>query len=115
LYGQCGVPFAINAAKQSGVSMYAVIGRVRIKPDRSDEALSMISEYGVAMLHGMTGAQGGYWARTVDGSLVQHSFWIFDTEDNARTAEATFSTLRDMPDAPATFVSVDVCEIIGQA
>ena len=29
--------------------------------------------------------------------------------------EATFNTLRDMPDAPATFVSVDVCEVVGHA
>ena len=57
----------------------------------------------------------GYWARAVEGELVQHSFWLFDTEDDARAAEATFNTLRDMPDAPATFVSVDVCEVVGQA
>jgi len=30
-------------------------------------------------------------------------------------AEATFHQLRDMPDPPATFVSVDVCEIAGHA
>jgi hypothetical protein len=59
---------------------------------------------------------GGYWARTADkGDLMQHSSWLFDTEDNARLAEATFNTLRTMPEAPATFVSVDVCEVIGQA
>ena len=40
---------------------------------------------------------------------------LFDTEDNARVAEATFNTLRQMPDAPATFISVDVCEVIGRA
>jgi hypothetical protein len=49
-----------------------------------------------------------------DGDIIQHSFWLFDTEENARAAEATFNRLRDMPDAPATFVSVDVCEVIGQ-
>ncbi len=96
--------------------MHAVIGRVRIKPDRADEALSMIGERGVAMLQGMAGATSGYWARSLDGDdIIQHSFWIFDTEKNARTAEATFNRLRDMPDAPATFVSVDVCEVLAQA
>ena len=45
--------------------------------------------------------------------FVQHSFWLFDTEENARDAEATFNRLRDMPDAPATFLSVDVCEVVG--
>ena len=67
-----------------------------------------------AMLQGMAGSGGGYWARTVvDGDLIQHSFWLFDGEENARAAEATFNTLRDMPDAPASFVSVDVCEVVG--
>ena len=94
--------------------MHSVIGRVRIKPDRADEALGMIAERGVAMLQGMAGSVGGYWARTlVDGEIIQHSFWLFDTDENARTAEATFKRLRDMPDAPATFLSVDVFEVVG--
>ena len=95
--------------------MHAVIGRVTIKPGREDETLAMIGESGVAMLNGMAGSAGGYWARAVDGELVQHSFWLFDTEEDARAAEATFNRLRDMPDAPATFVSVDVCEVVGHA
>ena len=95
--------------------MHAVIGRVKIKPDRADEALAMVGERGAAMLQGMAGSAGGYWARSLDGDIIQHSFWVFDTEENARTAEATFNQLRDMSDAPATFVSVDVCEIIGHA
>jgi len=96
--------------------MYAVIGRVKIKPGREDETLTMIKERGVAMLEGMAGSASGYWARTVDGAeVIQHSFWLFDGEQNARAAEATFNTLRDMPEAPAEFVSVDVCEVIGQA
>ena len=33
--------------------MHAVIGRVKIKPDRADEALAMIGQRGVAMLQGM--------------------------------------------------------------
>jgi hypothetical protein len=96
--------------------MHAVIGRVKIKPGSEDETLAMIASHGVAMVQAMTGASGGYWSRsTDDGDLIQHSFWLFDTEENARTAEATFNTLRDMPEAPATFVSVDVGEVIGQA
>jgi hypothetical protein len=95
--------------------MHAVIGRVTIKPGREAETLAMINEHGVAMLQGMVGSAGGYWARTLAGELVQHSFWLFETEGDARTAEATFLTLRDMPDAPATFVGVDVCEVVGRA
>ena len=96
--------------------MYAVIGRVAIKPGHEDETRAMIADYGIAMVQGMAGSSWGYWSRnTADGELIQHSFWLFDTEENARTAEATFNRLREMPDAPATFVSVDVCELLGQA
>ncbi len=97
--------------------MHVVIGRVKIKPGHEDETRAMISDHGVAMLHGMDGASGGYWSRSLgdDGDVIQHSFWLFDTEEDARAAEATFNTLRDMPEAPATFISVDVCEVIGQA
>ena len=95
--------------------MHAVIGRVSINPDRADEAFSMISQFGVPMLQGMPGSAGGYWARSLDGDLIQHSFWLIDNEADARSAEATFGRLREMPDAPATFISVDVCEVVGQA
>jgi hypothetical protein len=68
------------------------------------------------MVNGLPGSRGGYWARTVDGEdLVQHSFWLFDEEEGARAAEATYQTLREMPEAPATFISVDVCEVVGHA
>jgi hypothetical protein len=96
--------------------MHALIGRVRIKPGQADATRSMIGEHGVPMLQGMAGSAGGYWARSLEESdLIQHSFWLFETEQDARVAEATFNTLRDMPEAPATFISVDVCEVIGQA
>jgi hypothetical protein len=95
--------------------MRAVIGQVKIKPDRADEALAMIGETGVAMLQSMPGSAGGYWARSGESDIIQHSFWLFDTEENARAAEAAFNRLRDLPDAPATFMSVDVCEIVGHA
>jgi len=95
--------------------MHALVGRVKLKPERADEALSMIAEGGIAMLRGMAGSAGGYWVRNLEGDDIQHSFWLFATEEDARAAEATFNRLRDMPDAPATFVSVDVCEVVGQA
>jgi hypothetical protein len=104
-----------SRARQEEAFMHAVIGRVRIKPGHEDETRQMITDHGVAMVQGMDGSVSGCWSRSArDGDLVQHSFWLFDTEDHARAAEATFLTLRDMPDAPATFISVDVCEVIGQ-
>lgn len=93
--------------------MYAVIGRVRIKPGHEEQTRSMIAEHGVAMVEAMAGSGSAYWARALDGELIQHSLWLFDTEQHARNAEATFNRLREMPDAPATFVSVDVCEVVG--
>jgi hypothetical protein len=95
--------------------MYAVIGRVKIKPGAEDETLAMIGESGVAMLQGMAGSAGGYWARSHGGDLIQHSFWLFDTQESARAAETAFGQLRGMPDAPATFISVHVCEVVGHA
>jgi hypothetical protein len=76
----------------------------------------MIEAHGVGMLQGMTGSAGGYWSRTIgDDELIQHSFWLFDTEADARAAEVIFNSLREMPDAPATLLSADVCEVIGRA
>jgi hypothetical protein len=96
--------------------MYAVIGRVRIKPGHEDETRAMILTGGIAMVQGMAGSKGGWWSRSIDNDdVIQHSFWVFETEQDARVAEETFNTLRDMPEAPATFISVDVCEVIGQS
>jgi hypothetical protein len=94
--------------------MFVLVGRVKIKPGHEEETRSMIAEHGVPMVRGMAGSGPAYWARAVEGELVQHSFWLFETEQDARRAEATFSRLREMPDAPATFVSADVCEVVGQ-
>jgi hypothetical protein len=47
-----------------------------------------------------------------DGDIIQHSVLALRRR-GARAAEAT-NSLRDMPDARATFVSVDVCEVIGK-
>jgi hypothetical protein len=96
--------------------MYALIGRVRIKPGHEAQTRAMIVEHGVPMVRSMPGSAGAYWARSLDGNdLIQHSLWLFDTQEAARQAEATFKQLRDMPDAPATFLSADVCEVVGQA
>ena len=41
----------------------------------------MVQERGVAMLQGLPGSGG---AEDHQGDLIQHSFWLFDTEENAR-------------------------------
>jgi hypothetical protein len=93
--------------------MYAVIGQVKLVSTRRDEALRLIKERGEAMVRGLAGSKGGYWARSLEGD-IQHSIWFFDTLDDARAAAAIFGK-GPPPGAPATFVSLDVCEVVGQA
>jgi hypothetical protein len=93
--------------------MHAVIGRVKLVADRRDEALKLIKERGEAMVKGMAGIVAGYWTRTLE-SDIQHSIWLFDSLENARAAAAVFG--KGPPaGAPATFVSLEVCEVVGQA
>jgi hypothetical protein len=95
--------------------MYALVGRVEIKPGREDETATMARDHGPSLVGGMSGSKTGYWARSLSGSgqVIQHSFWLFETEDDARAAETIFNSLREMPDAPAVFISADVCEVIA--
>jgi hypothetical protein len=96
--------------------MFAVVGRVKIKPGHEELTRQMITDQGTGMFRGMAGSRHAYWSRAAEGSdLIQHSFWLFDTEENARAAEVTFNTLRDMSDAPAEWLSCGVCEVIGEA
>ena len=94
--------------------MYALIGIVRIKPGHEEETAAMAREHGPSLVGGMSG-KAAYWARPVEGEidLLQHSFWLFETEADARAAETTFNSLREMPEAPAELVSAQVCEVIA--
>jgi heme-degrading monooxygenase HmoA len=96
--------------------MYALVGRVEIKPGHEDETATMARDHGPALVGGMSGSKIAYWARAVDDreKLIQHSFWLFENEDDARAAETVFNSLRDMPQAPAVFISADVCDVIAQ-
>jgi hypothetical protein len=96
--------------------MYALIGRVEIKRGHEDETAAMARDHGPGLVGGMTGSRSAYWARSVgeSGALIQHSFWVFDAEDDARTAENVFNSLRDMPAAPAVLISAEVCEVIAE-
>ena len=96
--------------------MYALIGRVEIKPCHEDETATMARDHGPGLVGGMSGNRLAYWARALDdhGKVIQHSFWLFETEEDARAAETVFSSLREMPQAPADFISADVCEVIAE-
>jgi heme-degrading monooxygenase HmoA len=95
--------------------MYAVIGIVRIKPGHEEETAAMARERGPLLVGGMPGSKAAYWARPVDesGEVLQHSFWLFETEADARAAETVMNSLREMPEAPAEMVSTEVCEVIS--
>lgn len=96
--------------------MYALIGRVEIKSGHEDETATMARERGPTLVNGMSGSRAAYWLRPLDqsGTVIQHSFWLFEGEEDARAAETVFNSLRDMPEAPASFISADVCEVIAQ-
>ena len=96
--------------------MYALVGRVEIKPGQEHETAIMAREHGPTLVGGMSG-KAAYWGRSPGESgsgLIQHSFWLFESEQDARAAETVFNSLRDMPEAPASFISADVCEVIAQ-
>jgi hypothetical protein len=95
--------------------MYALVGRVEIKADHEDETATMAREHGPSLVGGMSGNRLAYWARALDdhSKVIQHSFWLFETEEDARAAETVFRSLREMPQAPAEFISADVCEVIA--
>jgi hypothetical protein len=78
--------------------MYALVGRVEIKPGHEEETATMARDHGPALVGGMSGGKAAYWARSLgdSGELIQHSFWLFD------------------PEAPAVFISADVCEVVAQ-
>ena len=94
--------------------MYALVGRVEITPGHEDETAMMARDHGPSLVGSMSGKLA-YWARTLedDGKVIQHSFWLFETEEDAQAAEKVFGSLREMPEAPAHFISADVCEVIA--
>jgi len=51
--------WAFIGAAHSDRSMHAVIGRVKIKPDRAGEALALLTDSDTAMLPGMAGSASG--------------------------------------------------------
>ena len=76
-------------------------------------SLLCLKERGEAMVRGLAGAIAGYWARDLEGD-IQHSIWLFDTLENAHAAASIFG--KGPPSgAPATFVSLTVCEVVGRS
>ena len=91
--------------------MYAVIGRVKIKPGHEQETLAMIEKSGVAMVSGFP----------VRVAVIGRTQLMVKTSSSTRSgcsmAKRVLALqrrhLRAMPDAPATLISVEVCEVVG--
>jgi hypothetical protein len=93
--------------------MHAVLGAVDIDASRGAEAETMLRETLVPMIKQMRGFVSGTWTRSVDGSQGR-SMILFENEDAAKEAAKTVVE-GPPPGAPATFVSVDVFEVLAQA
>jgi hypothetical protein len=93
--------------------MHAVVGQVKIDTSREDEARALLNDFVVPTAKNLAGFKSGYWARAVDADSG-HSLLLFDSEANARAA-AKEITEGPPPGAPATFVSITVCEVVAQA
>ena len=93
--------------------MYAVAGQVKVDKTREDEARKLLDEFVLPSAKGLSGFKGGSWVRELDGDMG-HSLLLFDSEENARAAAAQIAE-GPPPDAPVSFVSASVCEVVGQA
>ena len=95
--------------------MHAVIGRVTIKPGHEDETLAMIDHHGVGMLQGMAGSEGaigrGRSSTVISSNTPSGCSRERRTRWPLRRPSTRSATCRT---APASFLSVDVCEVIGQ-
>jgi hypothetical protein len=91
-----------NASTTEGGSMYALVGRVEIKPGQESDTAAMARDHGPGLVGGLSGSKAAYWARSSgdSGGLIQHSFWLFDTEDDARAAETVFNSHGTCPRRP---------------
>ncbi len=94
--------------------MQALIERSPSSRNRADGGPSTISDEGAELLQRLPVSAGNHRARMQPRDTIQHSPWLFGNEERSRMGEATFNRLRAMLDAPATSVSVDVCEVAGQ-
>ena len=93
--------------------MYAVVGQVKVDTTREGEARKILEEFTVPAAKGLEGFDSGYWARAIDGDNG-HSFLLFDSEANARAAAERIAQ-GPPPDAPVSFTSVSVCEVVAQS
>ena len=93
--------------------MYAVIGHVKIDPSREEEARTALREVVIPSAKSMNGFVGGTWLRAA-GNDSGVSVLLFESEEAARAAAEQMHQ-GPPPGTPATFVSADVFEVVGQA
>jgi Antibiotic biosynthesis monooxygenase len=93
--------------------MYAVVGQVQIDPSHGEEVRTALRETVIPLAKSMNGFAGGTWLRAM-GDDTGVSVLLFESEEAARSAVERMRQ-GPPPGTPATFVSADVFEVIGQA
>jgi hypothetical protein len=93
--------------------MHAVIGQVKLDPDRRDETIKALNEIVVPTAKAMPGFIGASWCRALEGDRGV-SMLVFESAEAARAA-AEQMRQGPPPGTPATFVSADVFEVVAQA
>ena len=95
------------------VPMHAVVGKVAIDAGRADEARELLDTFTIPTVTQQPGFISGTWMRSADGTSGTSVLLVDSAE--AATAIATRMAAGPPPEAPVTFVSADVFEVVAQA
>lgn len=93
--------------------MYATFAVVDIDTSRRDQTENLVHEFTIPSAKSLDGFVRGVWTRSEDGSEGR-GIVVFDTEEHARAAADTIRQ-GPPPDAPVTFRSVEILEVLGEA
>jgi len=87
---------------------------VDVDASRAEEAERALHEVTIPTVKEREGFVRGIWLRTGDKSDGR-GIVVYDTEENARAAMASFEQEGPPPGAPVTVRSVEVFEVVGEA
>ena len=93
--------------------MHAIVVRVKIDPNRQEEAERLLHEEVVPSVKQAPGLVGAYWLRSEDGSSG-YSVILFDDKDAAQHA-VDLNPPQPPPDAPVQLAGVEIHEVLATA
>lgn len=93
--------------------MHGVIVSVEIDSSRAEEAVQLLNGMVVPRVKASPGFVSATWMRATDGSAGR-GVLLFDSEDNAKAA-AKMAAEGPPPEAPVTFRSAEIFEVLAQA